>query len=208
MIPETLGTLFWNCNLLPEHIHQFLPKWVPTFWQEVIYEWFNFMSDTNDCNNISAVAYQIIWCNSYITVDNHPLLYEKYAQKGLMYISDLFTPQGNIQPWMTLFDKYNLKWWDYITIINAVPPNWLKILKGNDISTIPPFEHMCDKVASQSKCVKHRVMLSGGSRISPRRGCQLPGGHQHTILPKFPKNCMKLKEFGPPRRGARPSRPP
>ena len=40
--------------------------------------------------------------------------------------------------------------------------------------------------------------LSGGSRISPRRGRQLPGGRQHTILPKFPKNCMKLKEFGPP----------
>ena len=39
---------------------------------------------------------------------------------------------------------------------------------------------------------------SGGSRISPRRGRQLPGGHQHTILPNFPKNCMKLKEFGPP----------
>ena len=30
-------------------------------------------------------------------------------------------------------------------------------------------------------------------------------GRQHTILPKFPKNCMELKEFGP--RGARPSRP-
>ena len=43
-------------------------------------------------------------------------------------------------------------------------------------------------------------MTSGGSRISPRRGHQLPGGHQHTILPNFPKNCMKLKEFGP--RGA------
>ena len=39
---------------------------------------------------------------------------------------------------------------------------------------------------------------SGGSRISPRRGRQLPrGGRQHTILPKFLKNCMKLKEFGP-----------
>ena len=23
-----------------------------------------------------------------------------------------------------------------------------------------------------------------------------PGGRQHTILPNFPKNCMKLKEFG------------
>ena len=41
-------------------------------------------------------------------------------------------------------------------------------------------------------------MTSGGSRISPRRGRQLPGGRQHTILPNFPKNCMKLKEFGPP----------
>ena len=29
------------------------------------------------------------------------------------------------------------------------------------------------------------------------------GGRQHTILPNFPKNCMKLKEFGP-RGGARP----
>ena len=30
------------------------------------------------------------------------------------------------------------------------------------------------------------------------------GGRQHTILPNFPKNCMKLKEFGPPGGGARP----
>ena len=29
-------------------------------------------------------------------------------------------------------------------------------------------------------------------------GANSPGGHQHTILPKFLKNCMKLKEFGPP----------
>ena len=43
------------------------------------------------------------------------------------------------------------------------------------------------------------MVISGGSRISPR------WGRQHTILPNFPKNCMKLKEFGP--KGARPSRP-
>ena len=34
----------------------------------------------------------------------------------------------------------------------------------------------------------------GGGANSPGGG----GGRQHTILPKFPKNCMKLKEFGPP----------
>ena len=31
----------------------------------------------------------------------------------------------------------------------------------------------------------------GGGATLRGRGCQ------HTILPKFPKNCMKLKEFGP-----------
>ena len=35
-------------------------------------------------------------------------------------------------------------------------------------------------------------------------GANSPGGRQHTILPNFPKNCMKLKEFGPPGGGARP----
>ena len=29
-------------------------------------------------------------------------------------------------------------------------------------------------------------------------GANSPGGCQHMILPKYPKNCMKSKEFGPP----------
>ena len=45
-----------------------------------------------------------------------------------------------------------------------------------------------------------RIHTSGGCRISPRWGVQ------HTILPNFPKNCIKLKEFGP--RGTHASRGP
>ena len=36
---------------------------------------------------------------------------------------------------------------------------------------------------------------TGGSRIPRRRGRQQSGGHQHTKLPIFPKNCMKLRKF-------------
>ena len=40
--------------------------------------------------------------------------------------------------------------------------------------------------------------ISGVSRISPRWGHQLSRRvRQHTILPNFSQNCMKLKEFGP-----------
>ena len=31
----------------------------------------------------------------------------------------------------------------------------------------------------------------------PEEGAPTPRGHQHTILPNFLTNCMKLKEFGP-----------
>ena len=51
-------------------------------------------------------------------------------------------------------------------------------------------------------------MCSGGSRISPRWGRQPSRGRQHTILPKIPKNFVKLKEFGPPGGRMRPSPPP
>ena len=40
-----------------------------------------------------------------------------------------------------------------------------------------------------------KAIISGGSRISLRRGRQLSGGRQDTILLKFPENCMKLKEI-------------
>ena len=38
-------------------------------------------------------------------------------------------------------------------------------------------------------------------------GTNSPGGCQHTILPKFPKNCMKLKNLDPPG-GVHPLCPP
>ena len=44
---------------------------------------------------------------------------------------------------------------------------------------------------------KQTTPTIGGSRISPRWGCQLSSGRQYMILPNVPKNCMKMKEFGP-----------
>ena len=38
-------------------------------------------------------------------------------------------------------------------------------------------------------------------------GANSPGGRQHTILPKFPKNWVKSKEFGPPGGCASPAPP-
>ena len=49
--------------------------------------------------------------------------------------------------------------------------------------------------------------LKSQNNICQRRIQDFPRGRQHTILPNFPENCMKSKEFGCPGGGA-PSRPP
>ena len=55
------------------------------------------------------------------------------------------------------------------------------------MSSNSSFDDVHDKIS----------MNSGGSRISLRWGRQLSRGRHHTILPNFPKICMKLKELGP-----------
>ena len=71
-----------------------------------------------------------------------------------------------------------------------------------------------DPVWKEEICTCHKYLImckfSGGSRISPRWGRQLSGGGGTNIrfCQKFPKNCMKLKEFGPPPGGLASLAPP
>ena len=52
--------------------------------------------------------------------------------------------------------------------------------------------------------IKYLICSQWRIQDFPEEGAPtLQGGRQHTILPNFPKNCMKLKEFGPGG-GARP----
>ena len=74
-----------------------------------------------------------------------------------------------------------------IVITFLLRPKPVSDLRRSRCTPSPPVPYPTDQILLNS---------SGGSRISPRRGRQLSGGCQHTILPNFPKNCMKLKEFG------------
>ena len=91
----------------------------------------------------------------------------------------------------TLFKKFN-QIWSCQKFLTSIPRlnsqhhmyyNWLQTKKYQcTIVTDPGFPR-------------------GGGANSPGGG-----GRQHTILPNFPKNCMKLKEFGPRGEGGRTSK--
>ena len=90
----------------------------------------------------------------------------------------------------------------FLVLMDFITPSHVLLVRMFWLCAKPIF------ITDIPKPFKKSKRSSGGSRISPRRGRQLPRGErQHTILPYFPKNCMKLKEFGPGG-DARPSRPP
>ena len=87
------------------------------------------------------------------------------------------------------FVTLEMKLWLSCLSLESATDNWIELKRIKSLKYISAY-------------------YRGGSRIPRRRGRQSSGGRQHTILPNFPKNCMKLKEFGPPGGGARPLRPP
>ena len=68
--------------------------------------------------------------------------------------------------------------------------------QDRDPSLLPLLRSCCSHRSRQHTSYWNAFGISGGSRISLRCGCQPSGGCQSTILPNFPKNSMKLKEFG------------
>ena len=75
---------------------------------------------------------------------------------------------------------------------------------GRDGGSLPLDPHL-DVVCTLLR--ESKILSVADPGFSRGGGANSPGGRQHTILLTFPKNCMKLKEFGPPG-GARIPRAP
>ena len=76
----------------------------------------------------------------------------------------------------------------------------MKIRHQNDRQCVVvqiTLQWICSRLLGTSRCNYRSQSLSRYAVADPgfpRGGCaNSPGGHQHTILPKFPKNYMKLK---------------
>ena len=92
---------------------------------------------------------------------------------------------------------------------------WKKLDREQGRSSLAsPLIRQCDVIPSKAnQCNMGLAPLQGVAVADPGfprgGGANSPEGRQHTILPNFPENCMKLKEFGPRGgRGARVSRAP
>ena len=73
-----------NCNIVRKHAEKIEGK---SIWFDVWKAWESFKNKEND--TIINPEQEIIWFNSNITILGHPIFYEDYYKKGILYVRDL-----------------------------------------------------------------------------------------------------------------------
>ena len=109
----------WECNLDPNDVKKIFPS---GFWRDVLTAWCE-VHFQNDCD-LCEITSQTIWFNSFIRIDNLPCFMRKPFEEGLVYIMQLFQPNGQMLPADILQQMFGLTVWQTNQIISAIPKQW------------------------------------------------------------------------------------
>lgn len=123
---NNIGEEIWNCNLHARHVNVVCRQEVDPFWIEVLSAWAEFNYDFDD-DMETPLANQYLWYNSNILLDNKPFLLLRAQRAGMMLLSDIFKPNGQIKTHRELTNEFGhcLNWFEYAQLITAIPRAWV-----------------------------------------------------------------------------------
>jgi hypothetical protein len=129
-IIDVLQELFFKCNLSEtDFLLYYCEANVNRFWKNVLQTWCK-----RNCQsplNYNKVCNQILWCNTFIRVQNRPVFYNDWYQCGCVYLKDLLNVEGDFMSFEQFVIKYhiNCNILTYYGIISAIPKEWKHILR-------------------------------------------------------------------------------
>ena len=108
----------WKCTLAKEHVQH--RKIRNQFWENVLTSWceFNFTHQFR-------VENQLIWLNSYIQVNNKPIMWNDIYNRGLKYVYELFE-NGSFKSEQQVRQQYGLTVLRFNSLKTAIPDKWKK----------------------------------------------------------------------------------
>ena len=95
-----------------------------SYYKEIISSWCKYHSCTPEVP--SLVSLQFLWYNSYIKIDK-VVCYKGFADKNIIYISDLFDENGELKSWQKILSYFQLtqkSYFKWFQIIHAIPRPW------------------------------------------------------------------------------------
>ena len=121
-------------NTIPFHPNLCVPdnviEGIPDFYKNIILLWKS-ISQTPP-TTASMILSECLWYNSQIKVDNHPIMPSFCENNSTIFLSDLFTHDGQFVTWDIASVKLNIKnRFKWIQIMSSIPAAWKEILKRN-----------------------------------------------------------------------------
>ena len=125
---------YLKCNINPNN----LSKKLPDFYKEVLQAWFSLKSEPT---KLPSIQREVLWNNRFIMIANKSVFNKKLYQNGMIFINDLLE-NGNLLSYNQLIQKYgnHITFFNYISLLDAIPQKWRNLMKNNTILKINPIE--------------------------------------------------------------------
>ena len=84
---------------------------------------------------MSIILYKFLCFNRNIKVDNQPIFFKHFSEKGVNLVSHIMKENGEIRSWNDLKTEFKLEqqlYFKWVQLVNAIPSNWKNNLKHTD----------------------------------------------------------------------------
>ena len=137
------GNLLFQSNLNEKHIKHKIKN---LFLKDIVCSW----AKVNFKQNPSKIIKQIIWNNSFITLNGNTLFYKKWLQKGIIYIHQIYNLQYHrFLTFQELTSKYrveNCVFFKYHSLVSNIPNAFKEIMK-TELNVVQEHEEkLYDKI--------------------------------------------------------------
>jgi len=119
-----------KCKLQINHV-----KCYSKFYEQVLKYWFDVYSIVKI--NPFEILSTPLWHNSHVTIGDKPANITSWKINGIVIVKNIFDENGNIVSRHVLENKYNfhIKQMEYNSLIDAVPMEWKKCVKGKPVDS-------------------------------------------------------------------------
>ena len=121
-------TNFLKCNFNPSD----LPNNIPIFYHQILFAWFLLNKEPQTPLNIRR---ELIVYNQHISIDNKYIYEPLLIKNNVIQINDFFDEDGKAWKFQNFCNRKGnlITFYKYISIIDAIPATWRKILKSQKI---------------------------------------------------------------------------
>ena len=156
-LPKLNFSHFIKCNYDPKD----LPQEIPKFYYQILFAWFCLKKEPK---TPLEVRRELVILNQYISINNEYFFDKNLVDKNTLMINDFFCEEGRPLKHNQFTEKHGniLSHFKYMSLVDAIPPNWRKLLKTQT------FEKTCCNINEQPHCHVSQTIIRNVFMVSSR----------------------------------------